>query len=221
MDETSNLDKLFGQHSLPELAPALAEFWFRFEKVRPEHSIFEKARSGELILSQTLPLMIHSDEGRGLKKRAVFLMQWQICFGKGVGRKNAPAAIQQKLEELKLQPNFKGHSFATRFLSLLMPRSVYAADAGALQDAMEFMCQDLAVLGSAGIKLQSGHLWLCPIGVKGDWSNLVDIGRLTQSYRNSPKTASSKIPDKAMCHLCAAGTAGHPFEDVWLGLAVG
>ena len=166
------------------------------------------------MLNQTLPFYFHADEGRTLKKKPVFIIQWQPCCGKGVGRKNSDASIKARLEELRLQPNFKGHTFVTRFLAGLLLGSSYADKPQVLSDLIEHICLDMKDLGENGIQLSQGHLWLCPIGNKGDWSYLVQVANLTRSYRNAPKRASSKAPNKCICHLCMAGAAAFPYEDM-------
>ena len=219
MDKSCNLDKLFGKQSLEEVGDLLEMFWDRYEQICPGHQVFEAARSRQLVLRQTLPIYLHADEGRTLKKKAAFLIQFQPAFGKGVGHKNSPEIIQQRLQELRMQPNFKGHSFTTRFLSGLMLRSTYAENEAALSDLIELICLDLQRLGTDGYLLKNGmRLWLAPLGNKGDWSYLAQVGNFTRSYRNAPKHPRSRLPDKPMCHLCMAGAAGYPYEDVSLGL---
>ena len=217
MDRTRNLDKLLGVGSLPEIGDALELFWQRYQLVCPGHEVFEASRKGHLILRQTVPIYLHADEGRTLKKKAVFLIQFQPAFGKGVGQKNSPEEIQRRLNELNLQPNFKGHSFTTRFLAGLMLRKTYAEDPEALTDLLEYICTDLQMLAQEGLLLRDNtRLWMATLGNKGDWSYLAQVAGLTRSYKNAPKRQSSQAPDKGMCHLCYAGMAGYPYEDVSL-----
>ena len=217
MDATQNLKLIFGKRCLSEIRETLRTFWARYEVICPNHMVFERARAGRLKLEQTLPVMLHADEGRTLKKKPLFLVQWQVVFGKGVGKKNSPEIIQARLEQLRLQPNFKGHSFATRFLCGLMLRSDYAKYPDNLDSLLTLICEDLAMLGNDGIEVQGERLWLCCLGNKGDWDYLAKVAHLSRAYRNAPKCPTSKTPDKPMCHLCMAGLAGFPYEDVPLG----
>ena len=214
MDQNSKLQLILGAPTVAQAAPALELFWKRYEAINPSHQVFQRAREGRLVLNQTLPFYFHADEGRTLKKKPVFIIQWQPCCGKGVGRKNSDASIKARLEELRLQPNFKGHTFVTRFLAGLLLGSSYADKPQVLSDLIEHICLDMKDLGDNGIQLSQGHLWLCPIGNKGDWSYLVQVANLTRSYRNAPKRASSKAPNKCICHLCMAGAAAFPYEDM-------
>ena len=217
MDKTLNLDKLIGVRYLAEIGDALELFWQRYKLVCPGHEVFEASQAGRLILRQTVPIYLHADEGRTLKKKAVFLLQFQPAFGKGIGQKNSPEQIQQRLRELNLQPNFKGHSFTTRFLAGLMLRKTYSENEAALMDLLEHICNDLRMLGQEGLLLRDNtRLWLATLGNKGDWSYLAQVAGLTRSYKNAPKRQSSQAADKGMCHLCHAGLAGYPYEDVSL-----
>ena len=221
MDETRELSLIFGAARLRDVQDSLRVFWHRYEQQCPAHQVFQKARQGHLRLEQTLPFFIHADEGRTLKKRPLFLVQWQVAFGKGVGRKNTAEVIKARLQQLRLQPNFKGHSFSTRFLCGLMLRSDYVDEPENLDCLLELVCQDLAVLGDEGIMLQEGlRLWLAPLGNKGDWDYIAKVAHLTRTYRNCPKNPTSKSPDKPMCHLCLAGAPGFPYESVYLGCPV-
>ena len=219
MDESKRLDLLLGDYkSLEDLGPVLKTFWSRFQKMSPNHDVFKQSKAGKIDLSRTLPYYIHADEGRTLKKKAIFLLQWQVAFGKGVGQRLSAEEVQQKVKDLKLRPNFNGHAYTTRFLAATMLRSDYSNSPEMLEGLLELIVQDLASLGWQGIQLSVGHLWMVALGNKGDWSYLVDIANLTRSYRNCPKQASSKQPDKGICHLCYAGFEGYPYEDVPLTL---
>ena len=219
--ETDHLDLVIGYKALSQARTSLQLFWQRFECIQPRHQVFEKAREGALDLAACVPIYFHADEGRTLKKKPVFIMQWQPCCGKGVGRKHTDAEIEARQNTLRLQCNYKGHSLTTRFLSGLMLASSYADNPDALNDLVEAVCCDMAELGSSGVLLKTGEtLYLIPIGNKGDWPYLVTVAGLTRSFRNAPKRGASKTPDKPMCHLCMAGAPAYPYEDVYLGFGV-
>ena len=221
MDKFQRLSLIFGARTLPEIAPILRTFWQRYEQQFPNHMVFERARQGRLRLEQTLPVYIHADEGRTLKKRGLFIAQWQVTFGKGVGKKNTPDIIQQRIADLRLQPNYKGHSFTTRFLAGMMLKADYVDEPENLDSLLEYICEDLAMLGDSGITVQGHHrLWLAPLGNKGDWDYLAKAAHLNRTYRNCPKNPTSRTPDKPMCHLCMAGSAGYPYECAPLGVHV-
>ncbi|CAE7297215.1 unnamed protein product [Symbiodinium microadriaticum] len=181
MDESKRLDLLLGDYkSLEDLGPVLKTFWSRFQKMSPNHDVFKQSKAGKIDLSRSLPYYIHADEGRTLKKKAIFLLQWQVAFGKGVGQRLSAEEVQQKVKDLKLRPNFNGHAYTTRFLAATMLRSDYSNSPEMLEGLLELIVQDLASLGWQGIQLSVGHLWMVALGNKGDWSYLVDIANLSE-----------------------------------------
>ena len=220
MDSEMRLDLILGTRTLREAEPALGLFWQRYEAQFPNHMVFQRAAEGRLILKNTLPCYFHADEGRTLKKRPLFLIQFQMAFGKGVGTKPSREVIAAKIKELKLSPNYAGNSLATRFLCALMHRSAYADQPELLDELLEHVISDMATLADEGLELQDGsRLWLATLGNKGDWDYLCKVAHLTRSYRNAPKFPTSKTPDKPMCHLCLAGSPDLPFEDVCLDVS--
>lgn len=218
MDKTNSLKMIFGTACVETIEPALHVFWSRYRAICPNHDVFKMADSQQLVLSRTLPYFLHADEGRTLKKKAIFLLQWQVAFGKGVGNRRSAEEINKNLAELNLQPNYKGNSLSTRFLAAMMLRSEYQDTPERLEELLEHVVTDLASLGREGIEVSQGRIWLAPLGNKGDWSYLVDIANLSRSYRNGPKGQNSKVPNRGVCHLCYAGYDGYPYEDVLLVL---
>ena len=217
MDEHQRLRLILGTRTVKEAEPALELFWARFREQFPGHQVFERASQGRLQLSRTLPVYFHADEGRTLKKKALFLVQFQVAFGKGIGRKHDKETIEARVKNLRLDPNYVGNSLSTRFLCAFMLRSDYADNPEVLDELLELICADMATLGDDGFMMASGErIFLCPVGNKGDWDYLCKVAHLTRSFRNAPKFPTSSSPDKPMCHLCMAGSPHHPYEDVCL-----
>ena len=219
LDQEQLLQLICGTRLIADLGPTLTTFWGRYEKLHPNHQIFQKARDGLLRLDSTLPWYLHADEGRTLKKKAVFMVQWQMAFGTGASKHNTPEIIQARMKEGKLQPNCKRDSMATRFLCGMLLRADYVEAPGNLDDLLQLICEDLQMLGDEGLAIQGGHrVWVCVLGNKGDWDYLAKSAHLTRSYRNAPKHATMNAVNKPMCHLCMAGSPGCPYEDVCLGV---
>ena len=192
--ETDHLDLVIGHKSLSEARASLELFRKRFECIQPRHQVFDKAREGSLELSACVPTYFYADEGRTLKKKPVFIIQWQPCCGKGVGRKHTEAEIEARQKALRLQCNYKAYSLTTRFLSGLMLAATYADNPDALKDLVEAVCYDMAELGSSGVLLKTGEaLCLIPIGNKGDWPYLVTIAGLARSFRNAPNVVQARL----------------------------
>jgi hypothetical protein len=103
--------------------------------------------------------------------------------------------------------NTKGHSFTTRFLCFLLPKSIMSKHPG-IQDEMleDFACQ-LQKAYHDGIEVADGiTLYLAYCGQKGDmdWQALT-----SHSVRNFRHLGVGK----PMCLKCFAGMPGYEFED--------
>ena len=220
MDDAQQLQLFFGNgvRTVKEMGPTLQTFWERFRIQFPNHQIFQRSDSGQLQLAATLPLYVHGDEGRTLKKKPLFLMQFSLAFGRGSGRHNTPQILEALAKQQVMLVNAKGNTLRTRFLMGLMHRKDYADDPDNLDSLVELLCQDFQMLGDMGMQLQGQRVWAVVLGTKGDWEYLVKIGHLTRSYRNAPKNNSGEA--RGMCHLCMAGETGTPYEDVWHGLYI-
>lgn len=77
-----------------EVKPRLLEFWRRYSKEYPDFTAFTSGKS----LSNSIPCMIHGDEGRGFKKLPILLLSWQGVLGRGTRpfqKKNPLKTIQK------------------------------------------------------------------------------------------------------------------------------
>ena len=222
LDGLGMLDVLFAGHKdLESFRATLAEFWQRFEQIRPQHGLLRFAKQNCLDLSLCLPVLQHGDEGRSKKKLPVCILQWQPCLGKGISKQDFNKVTADALEESGFPLNYLGHSFVTRFLCTAVLGDVTKENPGALDDAVRLLCADLKVLQDSGVALRSGHcLRVFCLGNKGDWSWLASSAHLTRSYRNLFKKVDAKTPPKPICHWCKAGAVGYPYEDVTLGVAL-
>ena len=216
--ESQHLQLLLGDgiRTMNDIAPTLVNFWQLFRVQFPNHEIFQKADAGKLRLSSTLPLYMHGDEGRTLKKKPLFILQFSLVFGRGSGKHNTKEMIDALVKQHTMLVNAKGNTLRTRFLMGLMHRKDYSDDPDNLDSLVELICQDFQMLGDMGIEMQGQRVWAVVIAAKGDWEFLVKLGHLSRSYRNAPKHNSGQ--DRGMCHLCLAGEPGFPFEDVCHGL---
>ena len=217
MDAEQRLQVLFGTRELRDLGPALTLFWERYKETCPGHMVFGRAEAGLIRLDRALPIYLHADEGRTLKKRPLFLVSMQPAFGRGVGSQGGLGSMQAALKQHDLLANVKGNSLVTRFLCGMMMRADYSEHPENLDELLTLICMDLKLLGEQGIQVQDHEtLFLVPLGNKGDWDYLAKAGHFTRSYRNAPKFPTSKNPSKPMCHLCLAGSPNLPYEDVLL-----
>ena len=65
-------------------AAILKAFWCLYQLQEPNHPIFTKARLGMVNLSQTYPMLLHGDEGRGRKRTGFLVMSWYGLLGSGL-----------------------------------------------------------------------------------------------------------------------------------------
>ena len=110
-------------------AANLKEFWRRFETIEPQHPAFDLAKSGQICLERTCPLLVHGDEGRGRRRAPVLVTGYHSILGRGIRAAERIRARTGNTEPqrgyLKLQPNFRGHSFVTRYLQAIFPKAAY------------------------------------------------------------------------------------------------
>ena len=196
-------------------AAILKAFWGLYELHEPNHPIFTKARLGMLNLSQTYPMLLHGDEGRGRKRTAFLVMSWYGLLGRGLkvhGQSKKPG------QYLKMRPNYHGSTLTSRFLFASLPKVLYTHKNASVFDALlERTAQDAEFMMNTGIKdgvAGRGQFHMVLLHVVGDWPWLTDSGRLTRSFRNVPKHVSRKKPPTGVCHWCQAGQPGCDFEQV-------
>ena len=83
-------------------------FWERYRHTDPHHEVYKVHRER---LEHCIPYMLHSDEGTGMKKKAVLICQIHPLLGLGSRRGE--------------QLNYLGSTFLTRLLYTTMPAKYY------------------------------------------------------------------------------------------------
>ena len=100
----------------------LKEFWSRYRSSNGDHPVFRLAAQGRLKLESTVPLLYHGDEGRGRRRMPFLVTSWFSMIGRGARPADRRArATNVRKPYVKLRPNFKGHSFVTRYLQDAWP----------------------------------------------------------------------------------------------------
>ena len=197
LSDNRKLELLYTGHS-PE---DFKRFWEQWKQLYPQHEIYT-AKANEL--QNCLPIFLHMDEGTSVKKRALFIAQWQPALGVGSAR---------GLGDL----NFKGPSIKTRFLYAVMMGKVYLGkqDNKPLLKMINELALELRRLFYNGVqvRVQGERRQLFPIciGLKGDWAGIAKVGRLRRTFMND---APSKDFGQGICHLCRAGMEGFPWHRV-------
>ena len=211
-------------HGLQKPHPAreesiLAAFWDRFRSVHPQHAVFREAAEGRVVLRRALPLVLHGDEGRGRKHAAHFVLSFHSLLGRGFGKADG------KRHWIKMECNFKGHSYCSRYLIASLRKKDYSEEqSGVWRTLMHEVAEDAASMWQTGISNRDGLAYFgIVLGLIGDWPFLHKAGVFTRSFNNAQKRATVRNPCRGICHLCKAGQPQYDFEQLatrrpeWLG----
>ena len=210
--------------------PVFEAFWMAY---RPSHATHVAFREHGHDLKRVVPLYIHGDEGRSIKKTSYLVLSLQSAIG-GTARDTKPCTCADALRarpdlptfgtaDVTLPPearklvqhmytNYKGHSFLSRFLPFGVGGWIYKKNTHVLYKLFEELVQAFEDLFTTGILLKSGERFYGAIvGCKGDMDFFAKYFDLQRSY--------SKVIARNLgfiCHECLA-TAGaqsqHGFED--------
>ena len=189
-------------------------FWARYQKLDPGHEIFALASTGACDLSRCAAILLHGDEGRGRRRQAVLALSFYSVLGRG-----SKAALAREKKEgvrkqwLKQKTNFLGHSFTTRFLAGVLPKSMYGEKDATFNYLLEATYDEANFMSRVGVKdkKQRTHRMVL-LRTVGDWPFLHKSGGLQRTYANTVKKVNQVAG--GMCHLCQAGEQGFPFEQI-------
>ena len=192
----------------------LEEFWERFRGEEPEHEVFTH---DFIDFKHLVPLYVHGDGGRTYRRDELMVMQFQPILGLG-----SRASNPLKRWQSKPGYNLQGHSFTTRFLTGVIPKTMYESDPQHFDEFVRIAFQDLEQLYYNGFQVGNDcRLRFLVLGVKGDLVFLSKCGHFTRTFlrvRKAPEGANSK-PLSGCCWKCAAGTNAMPFEELTLSPA--
>ena len=184
------------------------QFWNQYEQLVPDFEAF----SHPFDRKRTAAVFLHGDEGRTLKKGGLMVVTFQSCLGFGFDQKRLKRRLDGSYKHLV---NYVGHTFATRFVSIIVPKTAYEKNHSVLHGLMDHFGQHLGDLFTQGVQGSDGHVYrLCVIGTKGDWPFLVKVGKLTRHFSTTVKRGNQRAPPKGVCHLCLAGTNEFPYEEL-------
>lgn len=138
------------------------EFWRKWELIQPDHPVFAMARKNEIDLGHTAAVLQHGDEGRGRRRQAFMVLSFFSVLGRGTNDANKKAV---KKHFLKMKLNYKGHSFCTRMLSGVLPKSMYQKDDGVFQTLLRASCEDARIMATQGVVNEAGtRYWMVCLG---------------------------------------------------------
>ena len=198
LDQNGKLDLVIN----PD-ASVYSDFWSKWHLLQPKHKIFTHHQGR---LSSCIPLLIHADEGIGLKKRPIMILQYQPLFGQGSSRVDAV--------------NYSGCSITTRFLYSVMIARLYSKKPSVLDKLAEHMANEMRSLFYEGITLGGAQVYFITLGLKGDWPALIKLGHLSRSFMRRQRAEGGKA-SAGVCHLCRAGQpecAWHVFQEAHMDL---
>lgn len=190
----------------------LRTFWANYKRVHPEHEVFEM----NVPLEDTIPVILHGDAGRSLKKQKLEIVSLLPVLGLDTDKNTmtctCPEQVQyrgkRKRDPLAQRLNSRNSSFLTHFLLFAFVPSRHKETPGLLMSMLSAVSTDLGEVCRQGILVGGKRWFVACVGMRADaeWQTLVGV--LERSYRN--------VGHKnflACCHLCEAGVVGVPFED--------
>ena len=207
--------------------PVLEQFWDDFGRLYPTHPVVLDILMGMVTPGLLVPLCIHGDGGRHVRKTEIMVVQFQSCVGQGtristgqklLGKRKradgepsaAPAAPSGGA-----QVNLLGHSFETRFLVGTMAKRYYSADMGPLLEFFKHVSTYFGDLYRTGVRYRGQCIKFIVLAVKGDLPFLSKIATLERNFmhirKRKKKVTSKKL--EGMCWLCSAGNGEVLFED--------
>lgn len=222
--EYDQLEQVVGVRDVSAMRKVLATFWQRYQQIHPTHAIYQ--RGPEFPVDMTLPVLVHGDEGRGLKKKQVMILSTHGLLGKGSHQSNHlhPA---NDLSADPLRMNYVGNTMLTHFLFAVMPVQLYNETPEAFYQMLDIQAREFAHLFEEGLDIRGTRFYVSCLGVKGDAPYLAKAGMFNRSFLRRPTRATSKKACSGVCHLCMAGKEDVdfpvPFEEygtenpAWLG----
>ena len=219
--DTGRIWRLFcGCKTYESMTRILPEFWRRWKQLYPSHDVFNLG----VDLGVTIPYFTHQDEGRGLKKEAIWIFSAHACIGRGTRDYISLEKHLVDVESMEFGLNFCGSTWATHCLLATMQRNVSARFPDAINKIMEVFAQDASDLARTGLVSGSGghqlKIHMVHLNTKGDLPALAKIGNLSRSFSHVPRASSSRKPSNGICHYCLAGQEAnehgrpaYPYED--------
>ena len=188
-----------------------ASFWESYKAVHGSHRVFEDHMDN---LGTVLPISVHGDEGRGVRKGNTCVLSLETVFGwqtrsncrnrlhYGDCKCCSSSAVDLGQDVLQCADNdvpltafqahhIKGHPFLNKMLAFCLPSKMYKTN-NFLDLLLEQICLELKQLYHEGVWSRGRYWHAAVISFKGDLAWLVKVGRLTRCY---------KLSDYAMmCH---------------------
>lgn len=194
----------------------LRTFWNTYQSEHPTHMVFRRAAAQSLKLETTIPVMLHGDGGRTVKKQPLEVVSLVAVLGLDTYNDlkcSCPTSCdfttnRDTSDPLLQKLNNRNHSYLTHFLLFAFPSKKFKKTPGLLKSMLRRVSQDMARVCSEGISIGAEHYNFAVIGLRGDAEWHSKTGILQRSYQNV-----GHVNEKACCHLCSAGSPGVDFEN--------
>lgn len=221
--------QMTGTANFHKMHSVLEEFWKRFRKLKPDHTVFRLADRGSLNLRSCIPYFSHTDEGRSVKHLPFWVLSSHGCLGRGTRAYLRKSKHKSKLKENGMGLNFMGKTWSTNFIFSCMLRPLAVRNPQALEELLKIYAADAHELMFEGVTSTDGrhHVWMVHLNTKGDLPALTKLGGFKRSFSHVAKASRSRKACRGICHLCMAGqelderrgVAAIPFEDVSMDAA--
>lgn len=174
--------------------------------------------NGQINLNRTIPLFLHGDAGRTLKKQPLEVISFRPIIGIGTNDPALTCKCDQamtycgvcKSDPMAQRLNNCNNSYLTHFLTVAFPSKKFKSTPGLLQSILEAVSKDLRRACLDGISINGSLKYhVAILGMSGDMEYHAKTGVLNRSYQNVGH--KNFIP---CCHECGAGAPHLPFEDV-------
>ena len=208
-------------------AENFSAFWNCYRQSHPGHEVFSKHRGR---LDKVVPLLIHGDEGRGVKRTNFLVVSMESPLGSlddptattscscnsdlekrsGIPSYGSDAnSLSQEVLRVarKQMTNYKGHSYLSHWLLFGVGGWLYKKHPHIVDELMTQLATNFHKLFHEGVTLPDGSQFFgAVIAIKGDMDFHKKAMRLTRSYANLGN-------DIEICHHCLAGGPHYGFED--------
>lgn len=221
-------------HNAPELLGGQGDpfqnfeaFWQCYKVEHPDHEVYAKH---EQHLHRVVPLLLHGDEGRAVKRTNFMVVSMQSplgsvpdsnlrcsCAAEMANRTGVPTygedlgTLSPETVNIasKQLTNGKGHTYLSRWLLFGVGGWLYKRHPHIIDDLLAEMTENLKVLFTDGFNFSDDQpIYGAVIGMKGDMDYHKKVMNLSRSYSNL-----GRVNEYGMCHACNAGLPGCPFED--------
>ena len=195
----------------------LQTFWGAYKLSHPSHQVFVMADHNQVDLSWTIPLMLHGDGARTVKKQPLEVVSLVAVLGLDTAKDltctcpkrfcYSKDASTRDPTLLKLNNSYNSHLH--HFLMFCFPSKKYKGTPGLLKAMLRKVSEEIAECCVEGISVPGypKNWHIAVIGLRGDAEWHSKTGVLNRSYQNVGH--KNEIP---CCHLCLAGSPNIPFE---------